>query len=97
MKRLSAILSAAVMTALLLCGCGEKSSAEGDPSTTPSEVKGYFDSMLEHGTVSDGDGRIGDRDPAIERATAPSVRIGATEPTDGMTESFDMTEAESFI
>lgn len=97
MKRLSAILSAAVMTALLLCGCGEKSSAAGDPSTTPSEVKGYFDSMLDHGTVSDGDGRIGDRDPATERATAPYGRIGATEPTEGMTETYDTTEAESYI
>ena len=101
MKRLSAILSAAVMTALLLCGCGEKSSAGDELSTMASEVKGDFDRMVDNGTVSDSDGYIGDHDRAAERVTErPSERpdrIKVTEPTVGMTEPSDATEAERFI
>ena len=103
MKKISVILFAVMLTALLLCGCNEKKAeAAGDElATIASEVKDDLDGMVGDGTVKDGDGYIGDGDPAseayTESATDPTDPTGATDGADGLTDSDEPTDESEFI
>ena len=99
MKRIFAVGCAVMMTALLLCGCNENdnNSMSDDLATIASEVRENVDSMIDNGTVSDGDGYIGDNrstDRATERSTEPADSV----PDDGdLIDGEDPTDASAFI
>ena len=59
MKRIIALLCAAVTLAAVLCGCVQKTSeVREDADKLASEAKDELDEMIANGTVSDGDGYI---------------------------------------
>ena len=59
MKRFTALLCAAVMIAVLMSGCAQKTSEiKDDADRLASEAKNELDDMIANGTVSDGDGYI---------------------------------------
>lgn len=104
MKKLLAILCAAILTGALLCGCsGKDNQTMGDDmATIASEVKDNVDNMVDNGKVDDGDGYIGDNTQATERPTErntePTVSTDASEDNDSILDiGDDPTDAEDFI
>lgn len=93
MKRIFLILPAALIAALLLCGCGEKEIGDvgDDIATIASEVGDHAERMIDNGTVDDGDGYISEdqddappTDPPTDDATQEASRsdgILAPDPT----------------
>ena len=81
MKQSIAILLAAALLTLLLCGCGEMTTQPPAVSATPlPEITPIPESMMpnpEDGVVKDGDGIIEPNDSGTG-ATSGSVTSGAT-------------------
>ena len=77
MKKRLLLFCAALLIAVLFCGCGEeKAEAAAEKvgeqaATIASEVKENVEGMIEDATVRDGDGYIGDHDRSTEAATQP--------------------------
>ena len=84
MKKRIWMICAAVLVTVTLCACGTDEAAEtgeeiGDRiETYASEVKDHIDGMVENGTVSDGDGYIGEENGK----DAPDAEADASTPSD---------------
>ena len=96
MKKVIALFCTALMMSVLLCGCDEKekNKVSDELATLATEVKENIDTMIDDGTVSDGDGYIDEDRDATVRYDATVDDTEALDPTNDNTEADSIFDAD---